>query len=148
MSEKLSETQIDNILLSQSVGRLGCTDGKRPYIIPVTYIYDGKNIICQTTEGMKLDILRKNPNVCFEVDIIHNIRHGESVVITGKFHELTGELSVAAREYLFDHVWPLSTGSVVHSHEHDVVAEVDNSGLIKPIMYKIEIIEKTGRLIN
>jgi nitroimidazol reductase NimA-like FMN-containing flavoprotein (pyridoxamine 5'-phosphate oxidase superfamily) len=148
MLENLNEIQMSNILLSQSVGRIACTDGIRPYIVPVTYVYDGKNIIGQTNEGMKLDIMRKNPNVCFEVDIINNTGCGESVVVTGIFHELDGDSYQEKREYLLDHVWPLSTGQIVHSHEHKMIYELDDSNRIKTVIYCIEILEKTGRFIT
>ncbi len=47
MLGELNELQIDHLLLSQSVGRIACTDGKVPYIVPVTYVFDGKAIIGQ-----------------------------------------------------------------------------------------------------
>ena len=145
MLGKLNETEIDNLLLSQSVGRIGCTDGKKPYIVPVTYVYDGKNIIGQTREGMKLDIIRKNPNVCFEVDVMATMDNWRSVVVAGIFHELAGKEAEKAREYLFRHVLTLMTSSAIHQHEHEVTGKVDDSNRIKPVMYRIEIKEKTGR---
>jgi nitroimidazol reductase NimA-like FMN-containing flavoprotein (pyridoxamine 5'-phosphate oxidase superfamily) len=69
----LNEMQMNHFLLSQTGGRVACTNGKIPYFVPVTYIYNGKDIITQTKEGMKLDIMRKNPNVCFEVDSMSNM---------------------------------------------------------------------------
>ena len=53
MLGELNELQIDHLLLSQFVGRIGCTNNKNPYIVPVTYVYDGKYIIGQTKEGLK-----------------------------------------------------------------------------------------------
>jgi hypothetical protein len=58
---------------SQAVGRIGYTDGERAYIVPVTYVYDGKDIIGQAKEGMKVNMMRSNPNVCFEVDSMTNM---------------------------------------------------------------------------
>ena len=141
----LNEMQIDNVLLSQSVGRLGCTMGKKPYIAPVTYVYDGKDIIGQTTEGLKLDIMRKNPNVCFEVDLMSDMANWQSVIVFGTFCELKGKASLEAREYLFNHVLPLMTSSTIHVHEHEVTGKVDDTNRVKPIMYRIKIKEKTGR---
>ena len=119
-----------------------------PYIVPVTYVYDGKNIIGQTNEGMKLDIMRKNSNVCFEVDKINNTGCGESVIVTGIFYELNGQSYKERREYLLDHVWPLSTGQMVHTHELEAVGKIDDSNRIKTVMCRIEILEKTGRFIT
>lgn len=42
MLGELNETQMNNVLLSQCIGRLACTDGKQPYIVPVTYVFNGK----------------------------------------------------------------------------------------------------------
>ena len=88
MLGQLNDTQIRNILSSQAVGRLACTDGKQPYIVPVTYTYDGKYIYGQTNEGTKLKMLRKNPKVCFEVDMMTDMRNWQSVIVYGKFEEL------------------------------------------------------------
>lgn len=145
MLGKLNETEIENLLLSQSVGRIGYTDGKRPYITPVTYVYDGENIIGQTKEGMKLEIIRKNANVCFEVDVMTSMNNWQSVVASGKFQELAGKEAEKAREYLFEHVLTLMTGSCIHQHQHDVTGKVDDGNRIKPIMYQIKIKQTTGR---
>ena len=145
MLGELNETQIDNVLISQSIGRLGCTDGKKPYITPVTYAYDGKDIIGQTTEGLKLSIMRKNPGVCFEVDIMSGMANWQSVIVFGTFCELTGKEAEKARDYLFNHVLPLMTSSTIHAHEHKVTGKLDDTNRIKPVMYRIKIKEKTGR---
>ena len=145
MLGELNETQIDNLLLSQVVGRIGCTDGKKPYITPVTYVFDGKDIIGQTKEGMKLKIMRKNPNVCFEVDVMSGMTNWQSVIVSGTFCELKGKEADKAREYLFDHVLPLMTSASIHSHEHEVNGEIDDSNRVKPVMYRIKIKEKSGR---
>ena len=145
MLGELNEMQIKNVLLSQAVGRLGCTDGKKPYISPVTYAYDGKDIIGQTKEGLKLKIMRKNPNVCFQVDIMSDMANWQSVLVFGTFYELTGKEAQKARDYLFNHVLPLMTSSTIHPHQHEVTGKVDDDNRIKPIMYCIKITEKTGR---
>ena len=146
MVGKLDDIQIDHFLLSQAIGRIGCTDGKRPYIVPVTYVYDGKNIIGQSKAGMKVNIMRKNNNVCFEVDKVNDMANWQSVIINGTFHEIKGSFAKEARDYLFNHMWPYLTSAVIHPHEHEISAAlVDDTGRIKPIMFRIEIKEKTGR---
>ncbi|MGZ4090680.1 MAG: pyridoxamine 5'-phosphate oxidase family protein [Bacteroidia bacterium] len=146
MLGELNEMQMNNFLLSQAVGRIACSDGKKPYIVPVTYVYDGKYIIGQTKEGKKLHIMRNNPNVCFEVDSMNNMANWRSVVINGIFSELKGVAATKARDYLFNHVWPYLTSATIHSHEHETsLANIDDNNRIKPIMFRIKIKEKTGR---
>ena len=145
MLGQLNDTQIQNILSSQAVGRLACTDGNQPYIVPVTYNYDGNYIYGQTNEGMKLQILRKNPNVCFEVDWMMDMRNWQSVIVYGKFEELEDEAANEARENLFESVYSLSTSSTIHAHEHEVTAQMDDTNRVKFVMYRIKIETVTGR---
>ncbi len=145
MLGELTKTEIDNLLTSQVTGRLACTDGERPYVVPVTYKYTGEYIYGQTNEGMKLDILRKNGNVCFLVDSMTDMRNWQSVIIYGKFEELENEEAEAAQEIFFNRIFPLMTSSTVHPHEHEVTAVVDDSTRIKYKMYRIVIEEITGR---
>ncbi len=147
MLGKLNDTEIRNILSSQALGRLACADGKQPYIVPVTYAYDGNYIYGQTNEGTKLKMLRKNPNVCFEVDMMFDMRNWQSVLVYGKFEELKNEAADKAREILFGKVYSLATSSTLHAYEHGVNgnAEVDDSTRIKHVMYRIKIQEVTGR---
>lgn len=145
MLGKLNDSQIDNILNSQAIGRLACTDGNQPYIVPVTFRYDGKHIYGQTNEGMKLDILRKNPNVCFEVDWMTDMRNWQSVLVYGQFEELDEIETEKARKIFFDRMFPLMTSDTVHAHEHDVTTTVADSTRIKYLMYRIKIKNITGR---
>ena len=145
MLGQLNDTQINNILSSQAVGRLACTDGKKPYIVPVTYTYNGKYIYGQTNEGTKLKMLRKNPNVCFEVDMMMDMRNWQSVIVYGKFEELKNEQAKKARDILFGHVFSLLTSSTIHTHEHEVTEELDDSNRVKYVMYRIKIKKVTGR---
>ena len=54
----LNKEQINNILQSQSICRLGCIDDNHVYIVPVTYFYDGNCIFAQSREGKKINLLR------------------------------------------------------------------------------------------
>lgn len=145
MLGELTEIQINNLLSSQVVGRIACTDGKQPYIVPVIYVFDGKYIYGQSREGMKLNRLRKNPEVCFEVDAMTDVSNWQSVVVFGTFEELAGEEADHERSHLLDRVMPIMTTSTVHAHQHDVTSAIDDSNRIKRVMYRINIREKTGR---
>jgi uncharacterized protein len=145
MLGELTKMQIENMLTGQVIGRLACSDGKQPYIIPVTYAYDGTYIYGQTNEGTKLTIMRKNPNVCFEVDVITDMRNWQSVVVNGIFEELSEAEVEKARDVLFNRVFSLLTSSTIHSHEHDVSYTPDDSNRVKYVMYRIKIASVTGR---
>jgi uncharacterized protein len=145
MLGELNETEINNLLSSQTLGRLACTDGLKPYIVPVTYTYDGKYIYGQTNIGSKLKILRKNPNVCFEIERMIDMANWQSVIVYGKFEELQGVEAEAAREKLLNNMFSLLTSSTVHAHEHEVTTTLDDSNRLKYIMYRVKISKVTGR---
>lgn len=141
----LNEDQVYNILTTQVIGRLGCTDGKIPYIVPVTFAYDGEYIYGQSNEGEKLKLLRKNPNVCFEVELMSDMRNWQCVVLQGKFEELKHKKADKARDILFQRIYPLMTSSTVHKHEHGNEAVLDDDNRVKTIMYRIRVKKITGR---
>jgi nitroimidazol reductase NimA-like FMN-containing flavoprotein (pyridoxamine 5'-phosphate oxidase superfamily) len=69
----------------------------------------------------------------------------QSVVVWGVFEELEGEDACKAREYMFDRVYPLMTLSNVHPAGHEVTSLIDDSNRVKPVMFRIVVVEKTGR---
>lgn len=145
MLGKLDIDQMNSLLSSQALGRLACTDGLHPYIIPITYTYDGNYIYGQTNEGRKLEILRKNPNICFQVERMMDMRNWESILVYGKFEELKNKEAESARGILYNRFFPLMTSSTVHSFGNETATEIEDANRVKPVMFKIKIERMTGR---
>lgn len=60
---------IEQILKQGQVCRLGFVDNNVPYIVPVNYGYQDQALYFHSArEGRKIDLIRANPLVCFEVD--------------------------------------------------------------------------------
>ncbi len=141
---ELNEQQMTNVLSSQVIGRLACSDGKYPYVIPITYLFDGGSIISQSFEGKKLDIMRKNPNVCMQVDIVMDLNTWQSVIIHGQFEELKGQEAIDAYETLCEKIIPLMTSN--QDEKGQINQESKNDAYkIKNKIFKIRINEKTGK---
>lgn len=63
-------TQIEAILREADICRLGLSDGAIPYIVPLNFGYRDRTLYFHTGhEGKKIDFLKKNNLVCFEVDV-------------------------------------------------------------------------------
>jgi len=88
MLGELTANQIEIVLHREVVGRIGCHPDDTTYVVPTTYAYDGKFVYGHTREGMKIDMMRKNPKVCFEVDTMENMSNWRSVVAWGTYEEL------------------------------------------------------------
>lgn len=63
-------TRISAIIEKATVCRLGMLNGDKPYIIPLNFGYrDNVLYFHGALKGQKIDLLKKNPNVCFEFDM-------------------------------------------------------------------------------
>ena len=144
MIGELSETEIDDLLRSEVIGRIGCHNEGKTYIVSLTYAFDGDSIIGHTSEGMKIEILRHNPKVCFEVSKIENMSNWQSAVVWGEFEELKGYDARLAMQKFINRIQPLIT-SETSQPTHGIEAHQLDSGGIKTIIYRIKILEKTGR---
>ena len=141
----LNNKQIEHVLHSLIIGRIGCHADNRTYVVPVTYAYDGKYIYGHTKEGLKIDMMRKNPMVCFEVDVMENMSNWRSVIAWGKFEELKRpEQREEGMKILMDTVMPLMTGETTISHSMSD-SHQKTIATMKGVVYRIELTEKTGR---
>jgi nitroimidazol reductase NimA-like FMN-containing flavoprotein (pyridoxamine 5'-phosphate oxidase superfamily) len=69
---------IERILREARVCRLGLCEDDRPYVVPLCFGYEDNALYFHCgSEGRKIDILRKNNNVCFEVDVDHELIEAE-----------------------------------------------------------------------
>jgi nitroimidazol reductase NimA-like FMN-containing flavoprotein (pyridoxamine 5'-phosphate oxidase superfamily) len=146
MLRELDDNQIEALLKDQLIGRLGCHSAGVTYIVPVNYVYDGTNIYCHSAKGMKIDMMRKNPEICFEVDKIKDMTDWQSVIAWGRFEEITGIAEQQkVLQQLTDRITPYIIDDSV-TREHGFVDEESDIGTtVELIMYKIIVSKKTGR---
>ena len=117
----LTNSQIIQVLHTQLYGRLGCVSNGKPYIVPVSYAFDGKHIYAHSREGQKIEMLRKNPQACFQVDVIENLSKWRSVIILGRYHELkTIKDQTLAMKLLDDRFGPLHVSESISRPSHDI----------------------------
>ncbi len=77
--EVTNRQKILSIMNSCDVCRLGLSDDNVPYVVPVCFAYEvGENdnitlyFHC-AEDGRKVDIMKKNPNIAFEMDTSHKL---------------------------------------------------------------------------
>ncbi len=60
---------IQSIMGQCQVMRLGLSDQDQPYVVPLSYGYDGASIYFHgAPKGMKADMIARNPRCCFEIE--------------------------------------------------------------------------------
>lgn len=142
----LTNAEIEKVLTSNVIGRIGCCDNQKMFVVPVTYAYDGRFIYGHTVEGLKITILRKNPSCCFEVDEMNSISDWRSVIAWGTFEALTGEEAQSAENFLVERLQSLAPSETSHPHRMGPGSSSRTLTQGKnPIIYRIRLDEKTGR---
>jgi len=70
--------EIDRILASEKVMHLALCADNVPFLVPVFYAYDGNVLYFHSAPaGSKIDILKQNDRVCFEVSVDHGVIEDE-----------------------------------------------------------------------
>jgi len=84
--KEMTSTEIEQFLACARVGRLGVSLKDEPYVVPVGYASSNGKIFFHTcNKGLKMDSIKRNPNVCFEVDeALSDASTFKSVIIFGK----------------------------------------------------------------
>ena len=72
------KSEIEQIISKAIVCRVAVSDENEPYIIPMCFGFkDGILFFHSAKEGKKIEILKKNNKVCFEMDIDTELVEGE-----------------------------------------------------------------------
>ena len=101
--KEIKDKEIIKQLLSGSdICRIAMIDGNRPYMVPLNYGYTGSALYFHSAStGKKIDILKQNNRVCFEIEYYNEIIRDEiPCEWTAKYRSLIGYGTV---EFITDH---------------------------------------------
>lgn len=146
MIQSLSQKEATTLLANNYIGSLGYVYKESPFIVPITYFFDGKNtIIMYSSEGHKTNALRKNNRVSLQVSEIKNIDNWDSVLAHGIFEEITG---IDAKRYLREFATGIKNLILKKEGKNLHFIGEFSSKIYKdeiPIVFKITIDEITGK---
>ena len=149
MLGELNEQQIEDLLSKQVTGRIACHANGVTYIVPVNYVYDGNFIYSHSSAGKKIEMMRHNPEVCFEVDEIQSIFRWQSVIAWGTFEEVRDmDEKQRIMQSLIHRIMPLSVNPENHPSHGITENDSDVGTTIDLIVYRIVLTKKTGRFEN
>jgi len=158
----LDKSQIDDLLKSELIGRVGCFDGNKVYVVPITYAYDNGYIYGHTKDGLKIQIMRNNPNVCFEIDWMKDLSNWKSVIVYGIFEELKGDEANKGLEILMKSIisnldrkssptetyGPDNLGIKNFAFQHSFLSPFlhsNNKEIFDIVVYRIKVNDATGK---
>jgi nitroimidazol reductase NimA-like FMN-containing flavoprotein (pyridoxamine 5'-phosphate oxidase superfamily) len=72
--EITTRSEIDEVIRRSTVCRVGFAVEGEPYIVPLSFGYDGEALYFHTAlTGRKIDCIQANPRACFELDCNVNL---------------------------------------------------------------------------
>jgi hypothetical protein len=94
--EVMTEAEAVSLLATMPVGRLVYSDRALPFVVPVSFVVDGVDIIIRTGRRSRLATHAPGNIVAFEVDdIVIARRSGWTVVVTGRVERVDDPVDVA-----------------------------------------------------
>ena len=142
----LTPQEIEQVIINNVIGRIGCQAENQVYIVPMLYAYDGKCIYGHSREGQKISMMRKNPNICFEIDEMRDLANWRSVVIQGQYEEILGSKNTKAAMELIEAKLNKQLGTTMRVSTEGMVDfhQRQQSG-IQTVFFKINLQSKSGR---
>jgi uncharacterized protein len=145
MFGNLKSEEIESLLHSQLIGRIGCHWDNITYIVPISYAYDGEFIYAITHEGMKINIMRQNRQVCFEVENIPDLANWQSAICFGQFEELANKTERReGLDILYQRQVPSVTSDTTRLSPSWPFRPA-NIDKIEGVVFRIRLTEKTGK---
>jgi uncharacterized protein len=145
-SEKLVSDikEIEGILNKASVLRVAFANDGKPYIVPVNFGYKPGYLYFHTGyEGQKIDFLKANPEVCFEVDVDAKIVPAEHpCMFSCNYLSVVGYGTARFVEDLEEKTRALD---IIMAHYSDKKFEFDREILKITVIVEIDITSMTGR---
>lgn len=88
----LTQNECSALLGNNYIGRMAYIVKGRAEVIPITYYYDQEHhaIISYSGEGNKIEAMRRNGSVSFQVDEITALDKWQSILLHATFEELSG----------------------------------------------------------
>lgn len=141
----LDDDAIELVLRHQLIGHLGCHTNNKIFVVPISFAYHDNCIYAHTEEGMKIDMMRKNPEVCFETYHMENMGNWDCVIAWGRYEEIVDATErEEALKILIARDLPFITSKTVRlTEEWPFVPEDINS--IGGIVFRIRLHKKTGK---
>ena len=141
-----SSGELETIFRNAKIVRIAIMDGEKPYLVPLNYGYRHNCLYIHCAkEGKKLDLLRKNNNVCFEIESDVKIISGEKACQwTTSFRSVVGYGEI---EIIEDQQQKIEALKILMTHfgaPH--LQDFDERTVQRTTILKLNIAEMTGKV--
>ena len=138
--------EIEKILFKGILCSISFSDGTDPYLVTVNYGYrDGCIFFHSANEGKKMDLISKNPKVCFQVVVDDELVKGEKACsdFTMKYRSVTGYGKISILQTEEEKADGLEV--LMKQHTGNEEYEFEKNSLRETAVLRIEIESMTGK---
>jgi nitroimidazol reductase NimA-like FMN-containing flavoprotein (pyridoxamine 5'-phosphate oxidase superfamily) len=140
-----SRQEIDAIMRSALVCRIAFSNGDEPYVVPVSFGYDGEALFIHTaTSGRKIEFMEANSRVCFELEENVSLRADDRDACkwTFAFESIIGYGTITELETAEDRARGLNQ---IMLHYSGREWEIDKAATATTRVWRIDIESVTGK---
>lgn len=136
---------IEKILNESSICRIGFSVKGEAHIVPVNYGYKNNTIFIHSApEGRKIDFIKENNKICFELELEHEIIKGKSACDwTTKYRSIIGYGLISIVNDKIEKVAGLDV--IMAKYGGPSKNNYNDKNLEKMVLLKIEIDSLTGK---
>ncbi len=136
--------QIEAVLKSVRVCRIAMVDKDFPYIVPMNFGYKDRALFLHSaSEGRKIDLIKNNPRVCFEVDELITLKKAKIACEWGA--EYKSVIGTGIAGFIDDAAQKKKALDIIMSQYSGSFFEYSEETLAKTAIIKIDIEEMTGK---
>ena len=139
-----------SIIQKCKVCRLGLSENNKPYIIPLNYGYSFENdkltlFFHSADEGRKIEIIKSNNQVCFEIDCDTKLIEAENPCKYGyAFRSIIGFGKIIFLENINEKIYGLNM-IMKQQTENDTNYNFPQDTIANVLVYKMVVEEFTGK---
>ena len=136
--------QIEEIINGANICRLGLYDNGKVYIVPMSFGYANRKLYFHSAkEGRKIEILKSNPNVGFEIDIdLGLVSHEVACDWSNKFKSVIG---IGQASFVEDSNQKITALNIIMQNYSDAEFQFPEGALSSTLVFMIDIEEMTGK---
>lgn len=136
--------ELEAILEKGTVCHLGLSNDDQPYVVPMNYGYNnGYLYLHSALEGLKADMAKKNPKVCFQVDTdVEIISSPEACEWGCRYKSVIGTGSV---EFPADPEQKAEALNIIMAHYSGKTFEFPPQALARVLVWKVKVDTLTGK---
>jgi hypothetical protein len=138
------KSEIESIIGKSQVCRLGLSEDGLAYIVPLCFGYKDNSLYFHSAkEGRKIEILKRNDQVCFEFDIDAQIHSGKTACAWGmKYRSIIG---YGTASFIEDPEKKRKALDIIMSQYADGEFAYPAKALKEILVIKVEISHMTGK---